>query len=59
MLTAEGVEGVVLLVGGGPVAADPALARDAGANGVVTGAESALRLMNRVARDLASTGGDA
>jgi len=59
MLTAEGVEGVVLLVGGGPVAADPALARDAGANGVVTGAESALRLMRRVARDLASPGGDA
>lgn len=58
MLTAEGVEGVVLLAGGGPFAADPSLARDAGANGVITGAESALRLMNRVARDLASPGGD-
>jgi methanogenic corrinoid protein MtbC1 len=57
-LTAEGVDGVVLLACGGPFAADPSLARAVGANGVITGAESALRLMSRVAHDLASLGGD-
>ncbi|MHB1016729.1 MAG: cobalamin B12-binding domain-containing protein [Coriobacteriia bacterium] len=56
VLDAEGVTGVVLLVSGGPFAADGALAREVGANGVVTGAEAALRLVSRAARDLAGTG---
>ena len=48
----------VILVGGGPFSADESLAREAGANGVVTGAESALRLVARAARDLAGLGED-
>ncbi len=40
--------GVVIFVGGGPFAADTALARSVGANGVARGAESALRLVHRV-----------
>jgi methanogenic corrinoid protein MtbC1 len=39
---------VVIFVGGGPFAADTALARSVGANGVARGAESALRLVHRV-----------
>ncbi|MBE0477094.1 MAG: cobalamin B12-binding domain-containing protein [Coriobacteriia bacterium] len=52
MLTAGGHPDVVLLVSGGPFEADPALARDAGANGVARGAESALRLVSRVGDEL-------
>jgi methanogenic corrinoid protein MtbC1 len=40
--------GVVIFVGGGPFVADASLAREVGANGVSRGAESALRLVNRV-----------
>ena len=56
MLTSAGREGVVILVSGGPFGADGQLAREVGANGVVTGAESALKLVARVARDLTATG---
>jgi hypothetical protein len=40
-----------------PFAADAALARSVGANGVITGAESALRVLARVREDV--LGGDA
>ncbi|MDY0339859.1 MAG: cobalamin-dependent protein [Coriobacteriia bacterium] len=58
MFVAEGVTGVVLLVSGGPFAADGGLAREVGANGVVTGAEPAIRIVSRVARDLAGGGAE-
>ena len=48
--TAAGRGDVAILVSGGPFAADPSLARAVGANGVVRGAESALRLVVRAAR---------
>jgi len=51
---ASGLDDVVILVSGGPFAADPALARAVGANGVVPGAESALKLLARVTRDRAA-----
>ena len=53
MLTSSGHTDVVILVTGGPFDADPELARSAGANGVIHGAESALRLVARVAEDRA------
>jgi methanogenic corrinoid protein MtbC1 len=40
---------VVLFVSGGPFTADEALARDVGSNGVVHGAEGAVRLVERAA----------
>ncbi len=52
----SGQQGVVILVSGGPFSADAALAREVGANGVVPGAESALKLVARVARDTAAKG---
>jgi len=58
MLTTAGHEGVVLLVSGGPFAADVDLAKDVGANGVVRGAESALRLVERVAAERLANGAD-
>lgn len=57
VLAAEGLSDVVLLVSGGPFAADDTLAREVGANGVVAGAEAALRLLSRAVRDLAGAGG--
>lgn len=48
MLEASGNSSVMLLVSGGPFVADPKLAKDVGANGVVRGAESALRLIARI-----------
>jgi len=48
MLVAGGRTGVAILVGGAPFAADTALARSVGANGVVRGAESALKLVAKV-----------
>jgi methanogenic corrinoid protein MtbC1 len=54
LLIASGIDDVVILVSGGPFAADPALAREVGANGVIPGAESALKLLARVARDRAA-----
>jgi trimethylamine corrinoid protein len=51
LLEASGRDDVVVLVAGGPFEADENLARELGANGVVTGAGSALRLVDRVVRD--------
>lgn len=53
MFASAGHDDVVVLVAGGPFDADAALAKDAGANGVLHGAESALRVVGTVARDLA------
>lgn len=52
VLSAAGHEHVVLLVGGGPFVAEPALARSVGANGVVRGAESSLKVVGTVVADL-------
>lgn len=59
LLGSSGLEDVVILVSGGPFEADAALAREVGANGVIPGAESALKMLARVARDrsAASQGG--
>lgn len=54
LFATNGRDDVVILVSGGPFAADAALAREVGANGVVPGAESALKLIARVARDRAT-----
>lgn len=51
MLTGGGHPDVVLLVAGGPFDADVELAKRAGANGVVHGAESAIKLVSRVAAE--------
>lgn len=51
MLATGGHDDVVLLVGGGPFEADAGLARQAGANGVVHGAESAIRVVAKVAAE--------
>jgi methanogenic corrinoid protein MtbC1 len=51
MFATAGHDDVVLLVAGGPFEADPQMAKRAGANGVVRGAESAIRLVARVAAD--------
>lgn len=59
MLLSNGREDVVILVSGGPFSADRDLARNVGANGVIPSAEAALKLVARVARDLADAGGDA
>ncbi|MDO9558039.1 MAG: cobalamin-dependent protein [Coriobacteriia bacterium] len=57
MLTTGGHEDIVVLVAGSPFDADPALARSVGANGVLHGAESALRVVGKAATDL--SGGEA
>lgn len=54
MLAANGIDDAIILVSGGPFAADASLAREVGANGVIPGAESALKLLSRVARDRAA-----
>jgi methanogenic corrinoid protein MtbC1 len=51
LLVAAGHDDVVVLVAGGPFDADQSLARRLGANGVARGAESVLRLVDRVARE--------
>lgn len=48
MFSAGGRDDLVLLVGGGPFSADVSMARSVGANGVVRGAESALKLVAKV-----------
>ena len=53
MFSAGGRDDVVIFVAGGPFAADTALAKAVGANGVSRGAESALKL---VAKAAAKTG---
>lgn len=57
LLTAEKRDDVVLLVAGGPFAADPALARSVGANGVIGSAESALKVLGRVRDEVLAGGG--
>lgn len=59
LFTTSGLTDVVILVSGGPFEADAALARDVGANGVIPGAEAALKLLARVARDRAAAEGGA
>lgn len=56
LLAAENRDDVVLLVCGGPFAADLGLARAIGANGVAAGAESALSLLARVREELLGEG---
>ena len=51
LLATAGHDDVVLLVAGGPFEADPEMAKRAGANGIVRGAESAIRLVAKVALD--------
>lgn len=51
MLSGGGHEDAILLVAGGPFEADPALAKRVGANGVVHGAESAIKLVARVVEE--------
>ncbi len=57
MFAASGRDDAVILVAGGPFAADASLARAVGANGIITGAESALRVLARVRTDI--LGGEA
>lgn len=59
MLATAGHDDVVLLVSGGPFEADPDIAKRAGANGIVRGAESAIRLVAKVAADRLGIGGTA
>jgi methanogenic corrinoid protein MtbC1 len=49
MFTAGGRDDVIMFVSGGPFWADLGLARSVGANGVARGAESALKLVAKVA----------
>jgi methanogenic corrinoid protein MtbC1 len=49
MFSAGGRDDVVIFVAGGPFVADVALAKGVGANGVSRGAESALKLIAKVA----------
>lgn len=49
MFTAAGRDDIVVLVAGGPFSADTQLAKSVGANGVVRGAESALKLVAKAA----------
>jgi methylmalonyl-CoA mutase cobalamin-binding domain/chain len=51
LLASAGRDDVVLLAAGGPFEADADIARDAGANGVVRGAESAIRLVAKAAAE--------
>ena len=55
MFAAGGRGDIALLVSGGPFVADPKLARIVGANGVVRGAESALKLVAKAAARQAAT----
>jgi methanogenic corrinoid protein MtbC1 len=49
MFSAGGRGDITLFVAGGPFAADPVMARSVGANGIVRGAESALKLVAKAA----------
>jgi 5-methyltetrahydrofolate--homocysteine methyltransferase len=57
MFRAAGREDLVLLVAGSPFSADVALAKSVGANGIVRGAESALKLVTRVGLPAKHAGG--
>lgn len=50
MFAAGGRDDLVLFVAGGPFSADVSLAKKVGANGVVRGAESALKLVDKATR---------
>lgn len=56
LLASEGENDIIMLVAGGPFAADPDLAKSVGANGIVRSAESGLKLVERVARDKLGAG---
>lgn len=56
MFLAAGHDDVVMLVCGGPFAADIGLAKRVGANGVVRGAEAALKIIDKITRDKLSGG---
>lgn len=53
---AAGRDDVIMLVSGGPFVADAKLAKAVGANGVARGAESALRLVEKISRDKLGAG---
>lgn len=55
MFTASGRDDVVLLVSGAPFSADVKLAKAVGANGVVRGAESALKLVAKAAEAMGAS----
>ncbi len=57
MFRAAGRDDLVLLVAGSPFSADVALAKSVGANGIVRGAESALKLVARVGLPAKHSGG--
>ncbi len=57
MLATAGHGDAVILVAGGPFEADADIAKSAGANGVIHGAESAIRLVSRVAAERLSVSG--
>jgi len=57
MFTAGGREDLVLFVSGGPFEADTKLAKKVGANGIVRGAEGALKLVAKVSGAGATAGG--
>jgi methanogenic corrinoid protein MtbC1 len=54
MFSAGGRDDIALLVAGGPFVADPQLARSVGANGIIRGAESAIKLVAKAAARQAS-----
>lgn len=56
LLSSGGHGDVVLLVAGGPFEADTELAKRVGSNGVVRGAESAIKLVARVAEERLAAG---
>lgn len=56
MFTTEERDDVIMLVSGGPFVADLELARQVGANGVIRGAESALRIAEKISRDKLGAG---
>jgi 5-methyltetrahydrofolate--homocysteine methyltransferase len=58
MLKTGGHDDVFMLVAGGPFDADGDIAKKAGANGIVHGAEGAIRMVSRIAADkLGAAGG--
>jgi 5-methyltetrahydrofolate--homocysteine methyltransferase len=58
MFVSAGRTDLVLLVSGAPFVADEQLARDVRADGIVRGAESAMRMVAHVAREHLAKGGD-
>jgi methanogenic corrinoid protein MtbC1 len=49
MFEANGRDDIVIFVGGAPFQASAALAKEVGANGIVKSAESALKLVAKIA----------